>query len=365
MQQGNPGKRGKEEVVCPESTLESAPRRNFVRKAALATAAAGIGGVLLGKNLVPESSAACTKSCIVIACNSMVVDNAGLNCGGWPGLTCFRCICTSQRLLFGHVCPRSYCCGIFLNYPPGEAISSAHTSCASNRCGLDFWTNYSKRMSITNSGLVGIGTCSPFSMLEAVSSGNLIGRFVNNASSGDRTALMQVQNGDSTPADWNLGVAGACNALKIPDGAFYIQHANPSTTPAALLINKCGSIGIGTSSTPTTLRVGGSFSAKLVSVSKSYAMLTNDYAVLASASSTSGITVTLPPAKTAAGMMVFIKKVDSNHFAVTVSRNGTTDTIEGKSSLALNKQYDSLELISDGSGVWYVLDNSKCHGPIS
>jgi len=72
--------------------------------------------------------------------------------------------------------------------------------------------------------------------------------------------------------------------------------------------------------------------------------------------------VTLPPAKTAFGMMVFIKRADTtfnSSNAVKVAPNGT-DKIENLSSITLKKQFDSLELISDGSGVWYIFDSSKC-----
>jgi hypothetical protein len=347
--------------VSPESTIESSPRRNFIRKAALATAAVGVGGVLLGKNVVPESSAACTKSCIVIACNSVVVDNAGLNRGILPCCD----INAAHALTFGptFLCSR---CGTTAN--SGQGIASAVAAGSPNLCGLDFYTNYKKRMSITNSGLVGIGTCSPSSTLEAVSSANPIGRFVNNASSGDRTALVLFQNGDSSPTDWNVGVAGACNPLKIPDGSFYIQAQVHLGNPAALVINKSGSVGIDTASTPTTLRVNGSVSAKLISKTGSstlgsYAMTTYDFAVLVNAgvlpTGATTFTVTLPPAKTAAGMLVFIKKTDTSTHSVTVARNGT-DTIEGKNSIPLKMRFDSLRLISNGSNEWYILGNSQC-----
>ncbi len=45
-------------TVCPESTIESANRRDFVRKAVAVTAAAGVGGILLGSGrIIPNSSA--------------------------------------------------------------------------------------------------------------------------------------------------------------------------------------------------------------------------------------------------------------------------------------------------------------------
>jgi hypothetical protein len=84
-------------------------------------------------------------------------------------------------------------------------------------------------------------------------------------------------------------------------------------------------------------------------------MVSTDFGILANAS-TGVLTVTLPPADTALGMTVFVKKVDSSSNAVTVTTSGT-DEIEGKSSEALNKQYASLYLISDGSSNWYKVAN--------
>jgi hypothetical protein len=96
-----------------------------------------------------------------------------------------------------------------------------------------------------------------------------------------------------------------------------------------------------------------------------YTMTATDYGIMASATSTSSLTIILPLAATSAGMMVFVKKVDGNSNPVIVSRNGSSDTIEGQASINLNKQYDSLELISDGVGVWYIFDSAKCGAFIS
>jgi hypothetical protein len=68
-------------TVCPESTIESANRRNFIKKAAIVTAAAGIGGVFLDKNVLPESSASSADVSVTTpGCNTsgrLAVWNAG------------------------------------------------------------------------------------------------------------------------------------------------------------------------------------------------------------------------------------------------------------------------------------------------
>ncbi len=56
-------------AVCPESTIESANRRNFIKKAALASAAIGIGSTLSNASIIPRSSAS-SYGAPVVACTS-------------------------------------------------------------------------------------------------------------------------------------------------------------------------------------------------------------------------------------------------------------------------------------------------------
>ncbi len=465
-----------------ESTIESSLRRNFV-KGALATAAAvGIGatvlgGTGLGKKMIPDSSgksACCGTFCNIYVydwvytddvCSyySVLVDSSRLNNGtNWsPGLN-------------------------FGGGGSGEGISSARACGSPNQYGIDFYTGNNKRMSITNSGWVGIGTdtpnnnlcvqgtvagnspsyigvrgtslcgygvfgCSPnlYGVLgdssngigvygtssgscgigvqgnsptnaavygtscsgtgvvgvsnsgqgvhgqstscagvygfayqcgtgvlgwggqvgvrgqsnggpgiEALSCKPLVGnfrRFCNQI--GDRTTLIQIQNADCAPINWSAGVAGSCNVCKIPDGSFFVGQPSKG---AKMVVAPSGNVGIGlgASSTPaTSLQVNGSLAAKIATVTASYTMTASDFAILANATS-AALTVTLPPAKTASGMIVHIKKIDSSLNVVTVKAAGT-DKIEGSGSKSLGKIYKSLMLISDGSAHWYELSSAS------
>lgn len=49
----------------------------------------------------------------------------------------------------------------------GEGIASARTSGSVNQFGLDFYTGFTRRMSVTNGGEVGVGTASPFGQFES------------------------------------------------------------------------------------------------------------------------------------------------------------------------------------------------------
>lgn len=69
---------------------------------------------------------------------------------------------------------------------------------------------------------------------------------------------------------------------------------------------------------------------------------------------TSGaFTIKLPDAATYPAHQYTLIKIDSSANAVTIGRTGT-DTINGATSYSLSGQYDSVTVVSKGSGVWYI-----------
>lgn len=71
-------------------------------------------------------------------------------------------------------------------------------------------------------------------------------------------------------------------------------------------------------------------------------------------------TLTLPTAVGNTGKVFFIKKIDSSLNIGTIDGDGT-ETIDGVTTKKLNTQYESWEIVSDGSN-WLVLDH-KCETP--
>ncbi len=365
------------ETVCPESSIDSANRRTFIRKAVAMTAAAGIGATLLGKNVLPESSAGsatCIVSCDVQVNDCLVVDNAGQNTG------IYSCILgTGHSLSFGGVTCAGCC---FPGFTSGEGIASNRFSnCNGNQYGLDFYTRSCKRMSITNCGRVGIGTNTPTSTLEVICtiSGNCsTGLAIFGKSRGCGTGVYGCTtsgpgvfgcsssscgvHGRSAQGTGVRGSASESGAIPIVAQGAPCQTANlmqfeKSCGSALSVVNKSGWLGIGTTAPKTTLQVNGSLSASVASKSTNYSMTASDFAILASAA-TGAITITLPNANTAVGMMVLIKKTDSSTNAVKVARAGS-DTIEGASSKSLTTRYASLTLISNGTNEWFIQSNAK------
>ena len=103
---------------------------------------------------------------------------------------------------------------------------------------------------------VAIGTTSASGYkLEVVrNDGYAIARFRNavTSSTGDRTALIDIQNGSGTL--WRYGVGGTNNGLGINAGQFYIERAGIG---AVLTIPTNGNVGIGTNSPFRKLQVNG------------------------------------------------------------------------------------------------------------
>ena len=64
------------------------------------------------------------------------------------------------------------------------------------------------------------------------------------------------------------------------------------------------------------------------------------------------VAVTLPPAASYKNKSFHIKKIDGSVNGITVTPNGS-ETIDGNASIAINTQYESYRLSSDGSN-WYI-----------
>jgi hypothetical protein len=115
---------------------------------------------------------------------------------------------------------------------------------------------------------------------------------------------------------------------------------------------------LGIGATGKTLRVTGGLPAwedatfATSTKTSSYTITGTDVVVFANAAS-GAVTITLPTASANAGYRFYVKRTDSSGNSCSVVRSGS-DTIDGQTSVALDTQYMSLTLVSDGSG-WYII----------
>jgi hypothetical protein len=131
----------------------------------------------------------------------------------------------------------------------GNALSGTGSLGSTNNYSMTFKTNNTERGRITSSGWWGIGTSSPSTRFHVIHNGFLVAKFANSATTGDRTALVDIQNGHGQL--WRYGVGGSGNALGISSGQFYLERFGLG---AVLTATTSGNVGIG-SSNPGSFRL--------------------------------------------------------------------------------------------------------------
>lgn len=237
-----------ESLVCPESTIESANRRNFMVRAAVAATTVAVGGTLLDRASAIPHSYASSSICCLDSKASVVVDTKNCNDG----------LSLAPALLYG--CATT-----------GEGISSARKCGAANLHGLDFWTDFDKRMSITHCGNVGIGTVTPSSTLCVNGSLGVNGLAYTNYSL--YVDLSNVNNGSSVHCGGLVfgyypscggsgeGIASArasCSPNQYGLDFYTAQKKRMSiTNPGNVIINCCVRIDYGNHNSGCSLTPGG------------------------------------------------------------------------------------------------------------
>jgi hypothetical protein len=127
----------------------------------------------------------------------------------------------------------------------GTSVPSArvHVNALGTQDAFRIQTNGNTRFLLNNAGNLGIGTTSPSSRFH-VNRGDGVNTnlalFSNSATTGDRTALIDIRNGNNVT--WRYGVGGTGNGIGLSSGQFYIEQAGSGV--AALTINTAGKVGI-------------------------------------------------------------------------------------------------------------------------
>ena len=144
------------------------------------------------------------------------------------------------------------------------------------------------------------------------------------------------------------GTLLSCSALaKMSDG---IWRYNTSTASSIYYVG--GNVGIGTTTPTSTLQNLGSLGLNMTTVTSiAYTVTSTDHVIVANP--TAAATLSLPTAVGISGRVYTVK--NNSLFTVTIVPNGT-ETIDGGPNFLLNKQYQNVTLISDGSN-WNVVSS--------
>lgn len=327
-------------AVCPESTIESANRRNFIKKAALATAAVGVGGVLLDKSLsvLPESSAG--SASVAPVCTN----TPGCNAGGSLAVFDSCHVITGATRSTPATLTGCVCGGPVLNVT--NSASNGYAVCVSGPSKMIYGSCNHPTLSVLNNA------CSR-DAVGILGSGGSCGIGVQGK--GGNIGVQGLSFGGSSVPIVAIGSSSQTANLQ------QWEKTKPAcaicTSPTILsAVNSCGWLGIATSSPKTTLQVNGGVSVGTKIETSCYLMGSTDFAVLACAAS-NPVVVTLPPASNK-GQLVHVKKIDSSSNHVTVAGQNS-DKIECSATKSLPTQYHQLTLIAGGNGNWYILATAK------
>jgi hypothetical protein len=379
-------------LAC-ESTIDSANRRDFIKKATLITTAAAVGGTLLGGKIVSASSAANGCPIYIGKSNSGTSSTYLKICCVYYPDAAFT-VCNAKNGVAFHAISAGGCavraCGAYGVRATGSAGGVVAHSC----CGIGIQGCSTTEYGVFGSGGLagvwgsGLSNCTTGVLGTSDSGPGIFGCSTGPHSSGvfGRGDCWGVVGGSCTTNGYgvwgnsaNVGVIGTgvnqgvIGCSKAGTGVF-AASSGPTGVPLDVkgvsgqtanlqqwekgctiksVVNECGWLGIGTAKPGTSLQVNGSVAANLVSTScNPYKMKSTCYAVVA----TAAINVTLPKAKTAKGMIVFIKNASSG--TVTVERSGT-DTIDGGTSISLASPNGGVQLISNGLNEWFVIGTIK------
>ncbi|NOT01172.1 MAG: hypothetical protein HOP29_11145 [Phycisphaerales bacterium] len=125
----------------------------------------------------------------------------------------------------------------------GEAIASKRTS-GGNQFGLDFYSNFEPRLSITNAGNVGVGTTAPLFKLDVSGSAHAISLIVDgNVGIGAPVPAALLHVGGNARVDGDLTLSGGSRLVRMAPIAYayaptqvIVNAAGGATTPGDLTV---------------------------------------------------------------------------------------------------------------------------------
>jgi len=232
----------------------------------------------------------------------------------------------------------------------GASLGSAVLFSAENSQRFLFNTGGSTRLTILNTGNVGIGTTAPENLFTVVGDSGVISKIRANSIANDSTAILQFTSSTGTVATGGRIVGIRTNNPSSESYALTFQTTLDSSNRFSerMRIDPSGNVGIGTTTPNSKLQVAGSVSFPYVEKTANYTLDATDYTVNCTANS---FTITLPTAANIAGRIYTIKNSGTGIITVNTTSGQTIDWF---ATMILSVQYDVLAVMSTGTS-WIIL----------
>lgn len=214
----------------------------------------------------------------------------------------------------------------------------------------------SNRLTIDDSGNIGVGTETPDYTLDIAGSAGIDEYIYHNEDTDTYFRLLSDQMQVYVGAEQMINIIedGTNNTIVFnEDGGNNDFKVEGDTDPDLLVVDaSTDMVGLATSSPVSTLDVNGSVSMRTTSISSNTTLDDSHYVVLCDPS-LAGFTITLPTAASSAGRVYIIKEIVGSTNTISVTGDGA-EKIDGSGTKDMSVAYQSMTIICDGSA-WYVI----------
>ncbi|MGO4289497.1 hypothetical protein [Chitinophaga sp. RAB17] len=188
---------------------------------------------------------------------------------------------------------------------------------------------------------------------------NLVTTTISSNNSISDVSIFGGADGTISSRGAEIKLRGGTNAISPGEMTFHTGIAQGGTTqPERLRITATGNVGIATNAPTSTLQVNGSV-AKTIKIITSNTTLTDaDYTVLADASSSTNISVTLPDATTCVGRIYNIKLLGTGTSGGMTIKPATGQKLDNATTFVSNVAYLGVTIQAAG-GNWYIISKSQ------
>jgi hypothetical protein len=250
-----------------------------------------------------------------------------------------------------------------LGFSDNNARGIGGVSYDHNSDSMTINTNNSVRITIDSNGDAGVGWTTTNLRTSIAGSGTnttplLVGHFLPTSVSAKPEVTLGLINENASGV--YVGMSFQVRSSSSPGAVMYLERtanfqgdlifqirSGSGTVPEVMRMRHTGDVGIGESSPNSILHIGGPIATAQSTKTTNYTLTATDSEIFGDATS-GDITMTLPAVATIPGRRYTIHKIDASSNKVIIDGSGA-ETINGATTLDIIFQYDSLQIVTDGS----------------